>query len=139
MELELQGEQRKTINISGMGETYEETCQRMLYLGLQHLDQLSPAADENAFQVLQKTLEKAWENDPEIERYGISGAMQAAVMNHLAYIHVHSYKKWIADVAEDSPNRICLVTDPPHITTPPFASAAEAFAAGQRLAERSGK
>jgi hypothetical protein len=92
--------------ISGMGGSYEEGCQLMLYLGLQWIKDKpldiwkGTYSYKNIYGVLftgngLKELEDIWDKDPFLDEYGYTGAMHQAVMGHLAYIHKHSFKQWL--------------------------------------------
>ena len=97
----------KTIDISGMGGSYEAGCQLMLLRGLKYLEE-HPDFDFSVYKVFKGFYgicegegESARELDAVISR-GIepSGAMHQAVISHLAYIHKKGYDAWIAEAGK---------------------------------------
>lgn len=107
-----------TIDISGMGGSYEWGCQRMLQLGLEFLKE-NPTFDFSGYKNYKnitgifseeppdgKRLDDAIMNDPTLKEYGVTGAMHQSVINHLSYIHKNGYDKWLHDASEDNPSRL---------------------------------
>lgn len=93
----------KTVDISGMGGSYEAGCQLMLLRGLKYLKE-HPDFDfsayrsyKNVYGICEGKGGKAKELD-EVIMKGVepSGAMHQAVISHLAYIHKHGHDVWIA-------------------------------------------
>ena len=127
MDLVMQDEKRVTVDMSGMGGGYEQTCQRMLWLGLQMIG-LWPEdtwkgvysyqgvyglVDTHASKEIQ-ALEDVWRSDPEISKGGMTGAQHQCVLSHLQYLHKNGYEKWL-DVFKNTPSRKFLIVDPPMI------------------------
>jgi hypothetical protein len=97
----------KTIDISGMGGSYEAGCQLMLLRGLKYLKE-HPDFDfsvyksfHNVYGICDGEGDKAKELD-EVICKGVepSGAMHQAVISHLAYIHKYGYDAWIAEASK---------------------------------------
>ena len=102
---------KQTVDISGFGGGYEDMCQRMLWRGVEYLNEVQPPVDmwnnakqyENVTGIMMvegddlKNLEKAILFDSE----DCTGAMHQAVMNHLAFIHKHSIDEWLAKFHND--------------------------------------
>ena len=97
----------KTIDISGMGGSYEAGCQLMLLRGLKYLKE-HPDFDfsvyksfKNIYGICEGEGDKAKELDEVITK-GVepSGAMHQAVISHLAYIHKHGHDAWIAEASK---------------------------------------
>lgn len=97
----------KTIDISGMGEGYEATCQSMLIAGIQWLNKHPDFTSEGyktyknvtgimlppetqLAKELDDVLLKASQND-------MTCAQHQAVISHLAYIKAHGYEQWLKD------------------------------------------
>lgn len=120
----------KTLDISGMGGSYELGCQKMLWIGIEWIKDkpLSiwegtgslagrdrKTGQEIHFYGLMQTseplkeLEQIWFNDPFLSAGGITGAMHEAVLHHLYYIHKYGYDKWL----EKGKGRIIEVELPP--------------------------
>jgi len=130
MDLVMQDEQRVSIDMSGMGGSYEQGCQRMLWLGLQKLDAWPTSVWEGihgfkgVYGLLHtegdelKDLETEWSQDPEISKGGMTGAMHQCVIQHLHQIHINGYRWWIDAIPEE---RHLLIVDPPvvEIVDPP--------------------
>lgn len=104
----------KTIDISGMGGSYEAGCQLMLRRGLDYLKE-HPDFDfkvyksyRNLYGICQGEGEQARELD-EVICKGVepSGAMHQAVISHLAYIHEHGHDAWIAEASKHDSSRVC--------------------------------
>lgn len=98
----------KTIDISGMGGGYETACQKMLIRGLKwlkehpHFDFKAYRQYQNVYGVVDSTTQDAKELDKYIcEGVDPSGAMHQAVINHLAYIHVNGYDRWLESAGPD--------------------------------------
>lgn len=100
----------RTIDISGMGEGYEDACQRMLWRGVQYLAERQPPIEmwEGTSQspVIVGVLLTEGEELLSLEKYvmagcrGASGAMHQAVMNHLAWIHKKGQEDWLKTAEE---------------------------------------
>lgn len=78
---------RTSVDMSGMGGSYEWCCQRMLEKGLAWIDD----------RVLDDESKKELEDIITIK--GCTGAQHGAVMQHLRYIDEHGYDPWLEDVA----------------------------------------
>ena len=103
---------QQTLDISGFGNGYEDTCQEMLWRGVAYLAERKPPVFmwQNSRQSPQivgilitegeelKALEKYITSGP--RGTGCSGAQHQAVMNHLAYIHNHGTEEWLAEAAK---------------------------------------
>jgi len=96
----------KTIDISGMGGSYENGCQKMLLNGLKWLKEHPTFDFSHAYKaysgiygmvtsqnVLAKELDQVTIGDLDA-----TGAMHQAVVSHLAYIHKHGHDQWIAEL-----------------------------------------
>lgn len=103
----------KTIDISGMGGSYEAGCQLMLLQGLKYLKE-HPDFDfsvyksfKNIYGICEGEGDKAKELDEVITK-GVepSGAMHQAVISHLAYIHKHGHDAWIAEATKRDSSRV---------------------------------
>ena len=113
----------KTVDISGMGDSYESTIQKMLTAGLKFLSD-KPSFDwagykqyqnitgictaENAdAKALDKALLAASGGD-------CTGAMHQYTVNHLHYIATHSYSMWLEEISKhrNDPGDIYELDDP---------------------------
>lgn len=103
----------KTIEISGMGGSYEAGCQLMLLRGLKYLKE-HPDFDfsvyrsyKNVYGICEGEGDKARELDEVITK-GIeaSGAMHQAAISHLAYIHKQGHDAWIAEADKHDSSRV---------------------------------
>lgn len=101
----------RTVSISGFGGSYEWGCQRMLQLGIAWLKEHPNFSFNHAYKQYKnitgvaiavgddaEALDKAIMDDPKLKEFGVTGAMHQFVVNHLAYIHRHSYEKWLAEM-----------------------------------------
>lgn len=96
----------KTIDISGLGGSYEATCQKMMLNGLKFLKD-KPNFDWSGYQTYKNVYGvcEAKNEDAEalyeaiVEGVDPTGAMHQAVISHLAYICKHGHDAWI-DEAE---------------------------------------
>ncbi|GAH53382.1 unnamed protein product [marine sediment metagenome] len=94
----------KTVDISGLGGSYEAGCQKMLINGLKFLNG-HPNFDWSAYKeyrgVFGLTIAEGCEakelDDAVCQDVEPSGAMHSAVINHLAYINKHNYDGWISE------------------------------------------
>jgi len=94
----------KTLDISGLGGSYEAGCQKMLLNGLKFLNE-HPNFDWSAYKeyrgVFGLTIAESSEakelDDAVCQDVEPSGAMHSAVISHLAYINKHSYDAWLAE------------------------------------------
>ena len=98
----------KTLDISGMGDSYEEGCQRILWLGLEWIK-------DKPLDVWDKTytykdvsgiletgekmdgLEKILSADEFLNQGGMTGAMHQFSLNHLYQIHKNGYLWWLGE------------------------------------------
>jgi len=103
-----------TIDISGMGGSYEDGCQLMLLRGLKYLKE-HPDFDfsvyksfRNVYGICEGEGDRAKELD-EVICKGVepSGAMHQAVISHLAYIHKNGHDAWIAEATKRDSSRVC--------------------------------
>lgn len=103
----------KTIDISGMGGSYEAGCQLMLLRGLKYLKE-HPGFDFSAYKSYKKVYgicegegDEARQLDEAITK-GIesSGAMHHAIITHLAYIHKHGHDAWITEAHKHDKSRV---------------------------------
>jgi len=103
----------KTIDISGMGGSYEAACQLMLLQGLKYLKE-HPDFDfsvykslKNIYGICEGEGDKAKELDEVITKgTEPSGAMHQAVISHLAYIHKQGHDAWITEAGKHKGSRI---------------------------------
>ncbi len=94
----------KTVDISGMGGSYEAGCQKMLINGLKFLNE-HPNFDWSAYKeyrgVFGLTIAESSEakelDDAVGQDVEPSGAMHSAVISHLAYINKHGYDGWTSE------------------------------------------
>lgn len=102
-----------TYEISGMGEAYENMCQRMLWRGVAHLEKVKPPIEmwkgaksyPGVMGVLSTEGDEllALEEAMVPEGEDITGIMHQAVMQHLFYIHVNGLDAWRAALEEHRP------------------------------------
>ena len=94
----------RTIDISGLGGSYEAGCQKMLLNGLRYLKR-HPNFDFSVYKtykgiygICEGEGREAEALDKAINK-GVdsTGAMHQAVISHLAYIHKNGYEKWITE------------------------------------------
>lgn len=111
---------RKTVDISGMGGSYEAACQVMLSIGLEWIKgkpldiwkgtgetcirDPKSGVEIEFYGLLQtgepiRELEKIWSR----EVGDITGAMHQAVLGHLFYIHGHGYDAWLEELRKCRP------------------------------------
>lgn len=103
----------KTVDISGMGGSYELACQAMLLRGMAYLAQNPNFKFDESYKTYKgiygvcvsqteqaKTLDEVITKD-----IGCTGAMHQAVIGHLFYIHNNGYYAWLDDF-KDEPGRI---------------------------------
>ncbi len=102
--------QHETYSISGFGGAYEDMCQRMLWRGVKHLEEVRPPVEmwkqakayRNIYGLLLtegddlKALEAAIIQDGD----DVTGAMHQAVMGHLFYIHENGLDRWREELAK---------------------------------------
>lgn len=94
----------RTVDISGMGDSYEATCQKMLLNGMRWLKEHPQFNFEAAYRGLKDVYgicipekEEAKALDRAVcDGMDATGAMHEAVISHLAYIHSHTYDGWLA-------------------------------------------
>ncbi|MDD3492299.1 MAG: hypothetical protein PHU95_02270 [Candidatus Thermoplasmatota archaeon] len=91
---------RGMVDISGMGGSYEETCQRMLQQGWEWLNEHKGAElKAHAFKgvyglIVLDTEETKALSEAVTKGSDATGAMHQAVMSHLLYISKHGLKEW---------------------------------------------
>lgn len=93
----------QTIDISGMGEGYEDECQAMLWRGVDYLLRVQPDPEmwkgassyKNIYGVLMTEGAELKALEKEVVGEDCTGAMHQAVMSHLAYIHRHGHGGWL--------------------------------------------
>jgi len=106
----------RTMSISGFGGSYEWGCQRMLQLGIDWLkenvgfDFKVYRSFRGVYGVVTTEDAKAKEldevlvsGDPKLKDQGVTGAMHQAVIDHLSFIHKHTYAGWLAEGAKHRP------------------------------------
>ena len=100
---------QETYDLSGMGDGYEDACQRMLWRGVAFLDERRPPVEmwegakeyQNVYGVMivegddLKALETYIMRDIET-----TGAMHQCVMGHLRFIHQNGIDGWRAHMAQ---------------------------------------
>ncbi len=99
----------RTVDISGMGGSYERACQLMLQAGIKYLENKSNFVwdykeYQNVYGVCFSESEQAKRLDEAIMKSingDCSGAMHQCVIGHLRYIHQNSYEKWLNEIGKD--------------------------------------
>ena len=95
----------KTVDISGFGGGYEQTCQKMLRNGIEFLkgkpdfDWSGYIQYKNVYGICTAVNEDAKALDDAIKEGtdGTTGAMHQAVIGHLAYVHKNGYEAWLKE------------------------------------------
>ena len=98
----------KTLDISGMGDGYEEGCQRILWLGLEWIKDKPLDVWEKTYSYKNITgvlvtgekmdgLEKILSADEFLNQGGMTGAMHQFSLNHLYQIHKNGYLWWLGE------------------------------------------
>jgi hypothetical protein len=100
----------ETVDISGMGSSYERSCQLMLRAGIKFL-QKHPEFHFD-YQVIKGVYGVCWTDTPwgkeldktisDVVNGDCSGAMHQAVISHLMYIHKHGYTSWLNKFPKES-------------------------------------
>ncbi len=89
----------QTVDISGFGGTYEETCQRMLWRGVKFMEKTKPTKEQaktGAYSedVLAHAMTKG---EPDV-----TGAMLNATCWHARYIYVFGYEQWLENAKKNN-------------------------------------
>lgn len=97
----------ETVDISGMGGSYEWGCQMMLQAGIKILKEQHDFHFD--YQGFKNVYGLVWTDTPwgkELDKalsdavnHSETGAMHQAVIGHLQYIHSYSYDKWLKKVS----------------------------------------
>jgi len=97
----------KTLEISGFGGGYEQTCQTMLTRGLKWASEhdfhgLEYRGYEGVYGYLMAKTDAAKDLDRAMlaDRLDATGAMHQTVVNHLLFIFHESYAKWLEQGAD---------------------------------------
>ena len=97
----------KTVDISGMGGSYEDCCQKMLLNGIRYLKE-HPEFDfkvYHSYKGIYGVMEGEGQSAKDLDAAltvgvggGTTGAQHQAVISHLAHIHTHSYDQWLEEL-----------------------------------------
>ena len=111
---------RETVDISGMGGSYEAACQAMLSIGLEwirgkpldiwkgtgatHARDPKTGTEIEFYGLMQtsepiRELERIWSR----EIGDITGGMHQAVLGHVYYIHRHGHDTWLEELRKRRP------------------------------------
>ena len=109
--------ERKTVDISGMGGTYEYTCQEMLEIGIawlkEHPDYKFEDVEEG--EPIRKSKMRDVLLTANNDMYGITGAQMGAVLQHLVTISVHGVEGWLELYPEDRTYTFPTELPPPNL------------------------
>ena len=100
----------ETIDISGMGGSYEWGCQAMLRAGMKYLKEHPDFHFD--YKGFKNVYGLCWTDTPwgkDLDKALLdavapdspTGAMHQAVISHLIYIHKHGYEKWLQSTSRD--------------------------------------